>query len=178
MPRKGWSVEEDLSRAVWKRILMGPRPPSVQWPSQAKRKQSAVSNAKPFAKGPLKSESKAVRRQSCVSGGSHLCIGFEPRSNVVADSRERTLEGKSRKRRPLPAISPGGSGKAESDAVAECIGGDGIFGGSRGSSIACCVEACTRQHLKKFLWMPRFGIQRHSSRGLGNGSRKSTKNLG
>ena len=29
---KGWSVEDDLSKALWKRILMGPRRPSTRGP--------------------------------------------------------------------------------------------------------------------------------------------------
>ena len=32
MVRNGWSVEDDLSKAFWKRILVGPRPPSTRWP--------------------------------------------------------------------------------------------------------------------------------------------------
>ena len=29
---QGWSVEDDLSKALWKRILVGPRRPSTRWP--------------------------------------------------------------------------------------------------------------------------------------------------
>ena len=32
MPRRGWHVSEDLSRAVWQEILRGPRPPAARWP--------------------------------------------------------------------------------------------------------------------------------------------------
>ena len=32
MPRRGWHVSEDPSRAVWQEILRGPRPPAAKWP--------------------------------------------------------------------------------------------------------------------------------------------------
>ena len=36
-----WVQEDNLSEAVWRTILRGPRPPSVQWP-QSRRNVSAV----------------------------------------------------------------------------------------------------------------------------------------
>ena len=35
MPR-GWRQHDELSEAFWRRMLMGPRPPSVQWPPAKK----------------------------------------------------------------------------------------------------------------------------------------------
>ena len=47
MPRKGWKLEEDISRAVWKRILMGPRPPSARWPTKGTPSSPASTPSKP-----------------------------------------------------------------------------------------------------------------------------------
>ena len=51
MVRKGWSVEDDLSKALWNRILMGPRPPSARWSVQQKGgqvlKRSQLTVSKP-----------------------------------------------------------------------------------------------------------------------------------
>ena len=32
MVRRGWRVEEDISHALWKQLLRGPRPPAHRWP--------------------------------------------------------------------------------------------------------------------------------------------------
>ena len=32
MVRRGWRVEEDISHAMWKQLLRGPRPPAHRWP--------------------------------------------------------------------------------------------------------------------------------------------------
>ena len=56
MPQKGWNLEEDISRVVWKRILMGPRPPSARWPTKEKRNVSAahLSNEVAFMEAAVK----------------------------------------------------------------------------------------------------------------------------
>ena len=44
MSRGGWVFNEELSRALWQQMLRGPRPPSVQWPSQRNEAKKHVSS--------------------------------------------------------------------------------------------------------------------------------------
>ena len=47
MPRREWIFDEDLSQVLWRQLLRGPRPPSVQWP---RRNVSAVDGQPPAPK--------------------------------------------------------------------------------------------------------------------------------
>ena len=57
MPRRGWIFDEDLSQVLWRQLLRGPRPPSVQWP---RRNVSAVDGQRPAKKGKGKGQAKGA----------------------------------------------------------------------------------------------------------------------
>ena len=67
MPRRKWISDEDLSQVLWRQLLRGPRPPSVQWP-HSRRNVSAVDHQVPAAK---KGKGKGSGTTKGVGKGSH-----------------------------------------------------------------------------------------------------------
>ena len=69
MPRRKWGFDEDLSQVLWRQLLRGPRPPSVQWP-HSRRHVSAIDHQVPAAKkgkkgsGPAKGVGKGSHQQA------------------------------------------------------------------------------------------------------------------
>ena len=79
MPRRKWSFDEDLSQMLWRQLLRGPRPPSVQWP-HSRRNVSAVDHQVPAAK---KGKGKGYGPAKGVGKGSHQQA---PRHNATGQS--------------------------------------------------------------------------------------------
>ena len=70
-PRRGWIFDEDLSQVLWRQLLRGPRPRSVQWP---RRSVSAVDGQPPApkkgrGKGQAKGVGKGVGRDAAKTKG-------------------------------------------------------------------------------------------------------------
>ena len=79
MPRRKWGFDEDLSQVLWRQLLRGPRPPSVQWP-HSRRNTSAVDHQVPAAK---KGKGKGSGPAKGVGKGSHQQA---PRHNATGQS--------------------------------------------------------------------------------------------
>ena len=76
-----WSSEEDMSRVVWQRFLVGPRPPPVKWPTKEKRNVSAVSSPRTTL-----SAGKPRPEQSCVIGSRSPGFGTSRGTCIVEES--------------------------------------------------------------------------------------------
>ena len=85
---KKWVLEDNLSEAVWRTILRGPRPPSVQWP-QSRRNMSAVDDSR-AKKGKGKGQGPApVGKGSEDAGFQHRRAGHP---DVVRKSPASSLK--------------------------------------------------------------------------------------
>ena len=80
MPRREWGFDEDLSQVLWRQLLRGPRPPSVQWP-HSRRNMSAVDHQVPAAK---KGKGRGSGPAKGVGKGSHQQA---PRHNAAPKQR-------------------------------------------------------------------------------------------
>ena len=88
MPRRKWIFDEDLSQVLWRQLLRGPRPPSVQWP-HSRRNVSAVDHEVPAAKkgkGKGSGPTKGVGQGSHQQGPRHIAAG---QSSSVAVPKQR-----------------------------------------------------------------------------------------
>ena len=120
MVRKGWSVEDDLSKALWKRILMGPRPPSVRWPLQQKFRQEVPKRSQSATSKPP----AQVQRQSTLKANpAQTKIGrIEAALKVLGQDQSdaRTcLEDALRKAKTESAESRGSANRPPDASVAE-----------------------------------------------------------
>ena len=84
MPRRGWIFDEDLSQVLWRQLLRGPRPPSVQWP---RRNMSAVNGQRlTQKKGKGKGQVKGAGGNSVGKGAGKSKIQTEvPSRRGVAE---------------------------------------------------------------------------------------------
>ena len=88
MVRKGWSVEDDLSKAFWKRILMGPRPPSTRWPPAQRapapkgRPQQKKERPSPLVQQPKKGPTTVEKLTKALSA----LDGSSPEAQVLRES--------------------------------------------------------------------------------------------
>ena len=91
MVRKGWSVEDDLSKAFWKRILMGPRPPSTRWPPA--QRGPAPKRASTVEKGEVESFSAAAEEGTTtvekLTKPLSALDGSSPEAQVLRESLEK-----------------------------------------------------------------------------------------
>ena len=93
-PRKGWNLEEDISRAVWKRILMGSRPPSARWamkeePTSPAPTPSKLENTQRKMHQKVMPKSKAESIQAAISA-----LGPDPDSTFLFSLREALQKAK------------------------------------------------------------------------------------
>ena len=101
MVRKGWSVQDDWSKVLWKQILMGPRPPPTRWlqvqrgPAPKWRPQQKKERPIPLVQQPKEPTTveKLTKALSAVDGSS-------PEAQMLRDS-----EGGGRFSRTNPCIS-------------------------------------------------------------------------
>ena len=92
MGRNRRVLEDNLSEAVWRTILRGPRPPSVQWP-QSRRNVSAVDDprskkgkGKGQGPGPVGKGSGKMQGSNTVRAG-HLVVRKSPTSSLNPDEQ-------------------------------------------------------------------------------------------
>ena len=85
-----WVLEDKLSEAVWRTILRGPRPPSVQWP-KSRRNVSAVDDQAPKTKkgkGKGQESAKGAGKGS-ASAKNQNQSSVQPRSD--SERKDRSL---------------------------------------------------------------------------------------
>ena len=72
MPRRGWHVSEDLSRAVWQEILRGPRPPAARWPpaqgSRQRQRSQGVRESMQDRRDSIRGRGSVQGRRNSVQG--------------------------------------------------------------------------------------------------------------
>ena len=87
MPHRKRTFDEDLSQVLWRQLLRGPRPPSVQWP-HSRRNTSAVDHQFPApkkGKGKGSGQAKGVGKGSQQQAPRHNATG-----TVISCSSETT----------------------------------------------------------------------------------------
>ena len=98
MPRKGWKLEEDISRAVWKRILMGPRPTAARWPLKGTPSSPAPTPSKPEN---TKKVQKVIRKSKVESIQAAIsALGPDPDPTVFSSLREALQKAKDMSGKP------------------------------------------------------------------------------
>ena len=79
MPRRGWHVSEDLSRAVWQEILRGPRPPAARWPtaqgSRQRQRSQGVRESMQVRQESIRGRGLAQGRRGSAEGRRHSVPG-------------------------------------------------------------------------------------------------------
>ena len=91
MVRKGWSVQDDLSKASWKQILMGPRPPSTRWPQAQRgpapkwRPQQKKERPSPSVQQPQKVPTTVEKLTKALSA----LDGSSPEAQMLRESLEK-----------------------------------------------------------------------------------------
>ena len=93
MIRKEWSVEDDLPKALWKQILMSPRPPSTRWPPAQRgpapkgrpQQKKETSRSSPSVQLPKKGPTTVEKLTRALSA----LDGLSPEAQVLRESLEK-----------------------------------------------------------------------------------------